>query len=211
MFPFKHGQFIYIILLNAIQVILPLKSHNIHVWHITEQIWHLHCKYHLHSHHANKHIIVHIYQNTTNCTWYFTHSCQIWATNKYAPQMPHVCHICQLLYVQILDQYISIYNSYKLNAINSVTKSTGLFTFHIIDICPGTNVSGTLHMYFTLHLQWILHLDHRLLHIKVKKTTNSTFIYHAITIYMPASNVPLKCFWYAIYAITSCIDIRLLC
>ena len=34
--------------------------------------------------------------------------------NKYAPQIPNICYICQLLYVHISDNYVSIYTSHKL-------------------------------------------------------------------------------------------------
>ena len=45
------------------------------------------------------------------------------------------CHICQLLHVQIYDNYVSISTSYE-NAINSVTMTTGMHTFHNTGICP---------------------------------------------------------------------------
>ena len=43
-------------------------------------------------------------------------------------------HICQLLHMYICNNYISIYTSYELNAINNVTKSTCIHTFHITDM-----------------------------------------------------------------------------
>ena len=43
--------------------------------------------------------------------------------------MPYTCHICQLLHVQILDNYISIYTSYKLILINTLTINTAIYAF----------------------------------------------------------------------------------
>ena len=58
------------------------------------------------------------------------------ARKKYAPQMPYICHTCKLVHVQIQDNYISIYALHELKAINSVTRSPAIPTFHIIAICP---------------------------------------------------------------------------
>ena len=57
---------------------------------------------------------------------------------KYVPEtnMPLTCHIWKLVNVQIPNNYVSIYTSYELNAINSVPRSTAKHTFHIIGICP---------------------------------------------------------------------------
>ena len=51
----------------------------------------------------------------------YIHIC---ASNKYAPQMSYLYHICQLLFVQIGDYYVSIYSSCKLNKINNMTINT---------------------------------------------------------------------------------------
>ena len=45
------------------------------------------------------------------------------------PQILHIGHICQLVHVHILDNYVSIYASYEATAINNVTSSTGKHTF----------------------------------------------------------------------------------
>ena len=48
--------------------------------------------------------------------------------------MPLKFHTCQLLHVQVSDNYVSIYASYELNASNNVTNNTAIHIFHIIDI-----------------------------------------------------------------------------
>ena len=63
-------------------------------------------------------------QQTT--TLYLLCYCHICARNKYSTEMPHICHICQLLCVHIWEKYASIYTSYEFTATKTVTKSTGL-------------------------------------------------------------------------------------
>ena len=46
------------------------------------------------------------------------------------------CHIFELLHVQMSDNYASKYASYKLSAVNNVTRGTGIHTFHITGISP---------------------------------------------------------------------------
>ena len=50
--------------------------------------------------------------------------------------MPIKCHICQLPHVQPSDNCVSIYTSYKLNAINNVTTSTGKDPFILLAYVP---------------------------------------------------------------------------
>ena len=45
-----------------------------------------HCTY-------RPHISAHNYQNSINCNIYLTYYCKIYASNKYASQMPHICHM----------------------------------------------------------------------------------------------------------------------
>ena len=82
--------------------------------------------------------------------------------------MPLKCHICQLLHVQVWDNYDGIYTLYELTAINNVTRSTGMHAFHIIGICPSTNTSATLHKYFSLHFYCSLHINPTLVHTSIK-------------------------------------------
>ena len=48
----------------------------------------------------------------------------------------HMSHMCQLLHVDICDNYVSIYLSYEPNATTKVIRNTDIHTFHIIAICP---------------------------------------------------------------------------
>ena len=66
--------------------------------------------------------------------------------------------------------------SSDLNAINNVTRRTGINTFHITDICPWT-MSVTLHIYVPLHFYHILQMDTTLLHISIKQNICQQQIY----------------------------------
>ena len=105
--------------------------------------------------------------------------------NKYVPQLPKVCHICKLCSCKIQD-YVRVYHtSYELNAINNVTRSSGIHTFHITGLCPWTNMPATLHNYVPLHYYCILNIYATLLHTSIKKSINCY-------IYLP--------YYYIIYA-----------
>ena len=70
-----------------------------------------------------------VYMNPKNCNSLFT---MLWPymCQQKSPSMPLECHICKLLHVQMSDSYINIYPSYKLAAINTVTRSTGTHILH---------------------------------------------------------------------------------
>ena len=70
------------------------------------------------------------------------------------PQKPHTYHICQILHVMISKNCVSIYTSYELNAMNNVTRSTGIHVFHITALCPWTNMPPTLYKYIPLHIYY---------------------------------------------------------
>ena len=80
------------------------------------KIWLPHWKYEPLSHYAiwiySSNIYAYVCKNTTNCNTNFTCYCHAWACNKYAPQIPHLCHIYKLFYVQIWHNYDSI-NSWE--------------------------------------------------------------------------------------------------
>ena len=96
---------------------------------------------------------------------YYNHIC---SENKCVPQ----CHVyatyTQLFHVYIWDNYASIYTSNKLIWINYVTRSTGIYTFDITDICSWTNMPGTLDKHVPRHFFCILNIDPTLLHIPIK-------------------------------------------
>ena len=56
---------------------------------------------------------------------------------KYVPEtnLSLKCHICQLLHVQISNNYVSTYTLYEINVFDNVTMNTGIHTFDIIGIC----------------------------------------------------------------------------
>ena len=57
------------------------------------------------------------------------------------------------------ENYVSIYPSYELTAMNNVTRNSGIFTLHIIGICPYTNMPNKPHLYVLLYIQYSLNLD----------------------------------------------------
>ena len=77
-----------------------------------------------------------IYPNTVNCNSYFTHYCHICARNKYAPQLTNICHIYQLLCMQMGDNNVSIYASYEITAIKASTKLLLYIHFTLLVYAP---------------------------------------------------------------------------
>ena len=75
-------------------------------------------------------------------------------------------HISKAVYVH--DISVWVYVSYELTAISKMTRSTGVHTFHIIGICPWTNISPTLHIHVPLLSYHSLHIDPTLSHTQVK-------------------------------------------
>ena len=49
--------------------------------------------------------------------------CHIYANNKYATQMPNLCHMTKLLSVHQWEMYVNIYVLYELTGISHVTRS----------------------------------------------------------------------------------------
>ena len=92
-----------------------------------------------------------------------SYSCQ---KKKYAPQMPYICHIYQLLNVHIYDNYVSIYASYELSAINNMTWSTGLnFT---LPPCAPEHIC-LQHLTYMSHCSFtVVYIDPRLLYTSIK-------------------------------------------
>ena len=77
--------------------------------------------------------------------------------NKYATQMPHICHICQLVYLQISDKYVSLHASHKLNVIKCGHKHWYAYTAHF-GICPWANMPATLYIHIPLYCYCSLHI-----------------------------------------------------
>ena len=95
--------------------------------HVTEQSLQ-HCKYDAHSHYVKcayrLTISPYVYQKHKQLLYLlhmsFLCKCQ---------QMSHICHICQLVHTQIGDNYVSIYASFQLTAINKVTRRPGALLY----------------------------------------------------------------------------------
>ena len=120
--------------------------------------------------------------------------------------MPHVSHLCQLINVQIWDNYVSIYASYEPNTINNVTRNTDIHTFHIIGICPWTNLPVTLHIYVPHHYYCGLHRDPTLYTSQKIKQQSTKGTPHIIVKYVPETNMPLK----SIYMCQICLVVYVL-
>ena len=119
--------------------------------------------------------------------------------NKYAPQMLYISHICQIIHVH-MNNYVNIYASCGPIAMNSVMGKTCIHTFHIIGICPWTNMTPTSHIYVPLHYYCGPHTNPSSWIYKSKRQLAATFNYQAISIYMSEINMALKCHIYATYA-----------
>ena len=98
-------------------------------------------------------------QTTTLFTMLLPYMCQQQIHSSNATYMIHT----PLLHGQVSDNYVSIQTSYQLRTIKSVTKNTRIHSFHIIGICPWTNMPATFHKYVTLHFYLSLHIDPALL------------------------------------------------
>ena len=114
--------------------------------------------------------------------------------------MSYICHVCQFLHVHISDNYVSIYTSYELTAINNMTRRISIYTSHYWHMplkkyaCPITHVCQTAPIIqSTCRPQRTTNVSH-------KTSTNCSFIYHAVTINVPATNMSLKYYKYAEYA-----------
>ena len=84
-----------------------------------------------------------------------------------ATNMPFKCHLHQLLSVQIWGNYVHIYTSNELTAMNNATWKTGIHIFHITGLCFLTDMSAPC-ICVTLHLYCKLHTDPTLLHTSSK-------------------------------------------
>ena len=132
----------------------------------------------------------HITAHTSKKTAIFNYCVYIMCANK---KMPLKCHIFQLPPVHIWDNQVSIYTSYELTAINNLTRSTGIHTFHITGICFWTYKCATLYIYISLHFSCSLPVNPTLMHISIKNQYTAMFIYHTTAKSVPVTYVPLKC------------------
>ena len=112
-----------------------------HIWYVTKQIWMPRSRYQQHSHNVTwtyrTNIFAYTCQNISYCNICFTSDYHIWACNKYASQILYICYRCKLVH-GYMNRNVSINTSYEPTAIDNVTRSTGIHTFHITDICLWT-------------------------------------------------------------------------
>ena len=113
---------------------------------------------------------------------------------SHATSIPLKCHIWKLVHVQIGDNYVSIHTSYELNAINNVTRITGIHTFHICGICLWTNIPSTLHTYAPMHYYYSLQIDPNYWIYKSKQQQQTATLFTILMAYIcQQKNKPLKC------------------
>ena len=62
----------------------------------------------------------------------------------------------------------------------NVIRSTGIHKFHIIGICPWTNMPPTLHICLTALLRWLTYRTYISTHWSPKNQQTVTFNYHVI-------------------------------
>ena len=86
--------------------------------------------------------------------------------------------------------YGSISPSYDLNAMNSVTMTTNMHTFHINGICPLSKYAWH-NAHVPLHS--ILHIDPAFLHTPIKNQYTATNMNQTIAKYLSGTNIPFKC------------------
>ena len=102
--------------------------------------------------------------------------------------MPLKWHICQLILIQKSDNSVSIYTSYAVTVINNETMSIGIHKFHIIHVCLPHYICMFHCTYIVLYFIQTPHY-----HIcKSKQQQTTTFNFHAITIYVATTSMPLK-------------------
>ena len=138
---------------------------------------------------------------TVVCIWtphyypnlYYPWYCHICGSNRYVPQMPYMYHICQLVHVQIWDNYISGHDWCEVTAVTCMMRSTGIHTIYIISICSKTNMPAKMQTYDPLHFYCILHIEPILLHILIKRQQ----IHLLLTMVWPYMYQQQMCSWNA--------------
>ena len=113
----------------------------------------------------------------------FIHYYQICNRNKYATQVPHIYHKCQLVHEQIWEKHLSIYTS-------STRTHFTLLAYTPQQICLSH------HICMTQYINNAVFMETPYYHTYKSNTTNYNFTDHAISIYVPATNIT----WSTTYA-----------
>ena len=111
--------------------------------------------------------------------------------------MPHISHMCHSIHAHKWDNYVSVYAWYELNAINNVTSNSDVHTFDIIGIWP-EQICLPHYTCPTALLLCSTYRSHITAHTskKINPQEVATFSYLVIAIYLPTTNMPLKCHIY---------------
>ena len=163
-----------------------LPHHCTHILYFTEQIFMPHCKYQPHSHYARRIYRSNILQMCSKTQVNALSTSHGFAMHVLTTDITLKCKIYATYannFICTEHSYVNIYTSYELTTINNVTRNTGIHTFYTTGICPRTNMSAKLHMYVSLYYYCSLHTSGK------QQTANLN--YHAISIYVPATNMPL--------------------
>ena len=99
------------------------------------------------------------------------------------------CHICTLLYVQIWDNFVSIYALYEITAIKMWPEPLVCIHFTLLEFSP-EQICLQHCTCVSLNFYCSLYIDPTLLHIPIK--TTKTLICHATLKYVPATYMPFK-------------------
>ena len=101
----------------------------------------------------------------------------------------------QFVHVQLWDKYINMYTSYQSTGMNYVAQSTGIHFFHIFGICSWAKYACPIT--YECPTAAVFYVETNITKnnqqkIKRNKTNkNVTLIYHVVSIYLPATNMPL--------------------
>ena len=87
------------------------------------------------------------------------------------PQIPYICHTCQLFHVQMWDKYVSIYKSYELNTSEWWPGALVCIHFTLLAYAPKQFACQNAHICLQ-HFYCSLHSDPTLLYISKKKKIN---------------------------------------
>ena len=110
----------------------------------------------------------------------FTILLQNMSQQNYVPQMPNICHMPKLLDMYQWGKHANINDAYELTGINNVNGSS-VHRWQCRTMMPQPD-----------YIYWVSHMANL-----VKTQQNDTLIYHATAIYVPATNMHIKCHKYA--------------
>ena len=142
-------QYIYLIWTQySNTVTITTTIHTFTLWaYAPEKIYlpHFTCMFHCTAtvvHMWTPHYFIYKRKKTLYLSWYS----HIYARSKYPPQMPHMS-----ITSSVCMRQLCIHTSQAHDAINSLTRSTGIFAFNITGIWCWRNRPPIFHIYLPLH------------------------------------------------------------